>query len=382
MDAVKTLLENFWIDKSKDKDTYIKTKREINQARKFIVEQLGWRLITTEKILKAEKIPSCAESFMGITEFTDKMDYCILSALLIFLEDKEDGEPFLLSELVDMITIQLKEFIQTDWTVFSHRKSLVRALRFAESKGMIKEVDSSNERASSVIDKEVLYVNTGLSRYFATNLNRDISSYETYRDFEDERVENAQTDRGHFRVNRVYRQLVSSPAVYWNENDNPDAIYIKNQRNAINKTLENNIGGELRIHKNSAFFVMYEDDCTAEYFPDNKAISEIILLICSEIRRQTEENILLRSSNDCIYISSEYFKGIIKKCRDKYVSAWSKEYREMIPEKLFVTIIDNMKIWKMLDTVDEENIVIFSSTGIFDANYPKDFKTTEGENDG
>lgn len=379
MEAVKKLLENFWIDKSKDKDTYIKTKREINQARKFIVEQLGWRLISNDKILKVEKIPACAESFMGITEFTDKTDYCIFSALLIFLEDREDGEPFLLSELVDVITIQLKEFIQLDSTVFSHRKSLVRALKFAESIGLIKIVDSSNEKMSGVIDREVLYVNTGLSRYFATNFNRDISSYKTYRDFEEEHIDDTQTDRGHFRINRVYRQLVSSPGVYWSEGDNPDSIYIKNQRNAIQKTLDSNIGGELRIHKNSAFFVMYEDNCTGECFPDSKTISEIVLLVCSEIRKQTEQNILVRNSNDCIYVAMEDFKTIIKNCRDKYVSAWSKEYREIIPEKLVLNIIENMKIWKMLDVIDSENIVIYPSAGIFDGKYPKDFKIAEGE---
>ncbi|MDD6490597.1 MAG: TIGR02678 family protein [Clostridia bacterium] len=379
MDSVKKLLENFWIDKSKDKDTYIKTKREINQARKFIVEQLGWRLIINDKILKVEKIPACAESFMGITEFTDKLDYCILSALLIFLEDREDGEPFLLSELVDMITIQLKEFIQLDSTIFSHRKSLVRALKFAENTGLMKIVDSSNEKTSDIIDREVLYVNTGLSRYFATNFNRDISSYKTYKDFEKEHIDDTQTDRGHFRINRVYRQLVASPGVYWTENDNPDSIYIKNQRNAIQKTLDSNIGGELRIHKNSAFFVMYENDCTGECFPDSKAISEIVLLVCSEIRKQTEQNILVRNSNDCIYISMENFKSVIKNCRDKYVSAWSKEYREMTYEKLILNIIGNMKIWKMLDVIDSENIVIYSSAGIFDGKYPKDFKIAEGE---
>lgn len=382
MEAVKTILENFWIDKSKDKDKYIKTKHEINQARKFILEQLGWRLIINDKILKVEKIPACAESFMGITEFTDKMDYCIFSALLIFLEDREDGEPFLLSELVDVIVIQLKEFIQLDTTVFSHRKSLVRALKFAENTGLIKVVDSSNEKTTDIIDKEVLYVNTGLSRYFATNFNRDISSYKTYRDFEEEHIEDTQTDRGHFRINRVYRQLVSSPAVYWTENDNPDSIYIKNQRNAIQKTLDGNIGGELRVHKNSAFFVMYEDNCTGEIFPDNKAISEIILLVCSEIRKQIEQNILVRNSNDCIYIGMEDFKNIVQTCRDKYLLAWSKEYREMTFEKLVLSIIENMKMWKMLDVNDDKSIVIFSSAGIFDGKYPNDFKIAEGENDG
>lgn len=377
MDAVKTLLENFWIDKSKDKDTYIKTKREINQMRKFIVEQLGWRLISNEKILKVEKIPACAESFMGITDFTDKMDYCILCTVLIFLEDKEDGEPFLLSELVDIIEIQLKDYIKADWTMFTHRKSLVRVLQFAERMGFVNVVDISTEESSENINREVLYVNTGLSRYFATNFNRDISSYKTYKDFEEEHIDDAQTDRGHFRVNRVYRQLVTSPAVYWNENNDPDSIYIKNQRNSIQKALDENIGGQLHIHKNSAFFTMWEDDCTGECFPDSKAISEIILLICLEIRKQTENNNLIKNSNDYIYIDINEFELIIKNCREKYISAWSKEYREMTVEKLIINVIENMQMWKMIDVIDNKNIVIFPSVGKFSGKYPNDFKVEE-----
>ena len=38
---------------------------------------LGWKLIFNNRLVKLEKIPAKAESFMGISEFKDTMDNCI-----------------------------------------------------------------------------------------------------------------------------------------------------------------------------------------------------------------------------------------------------------------------------------------------------------------
>ena len=55
---------------------------------------------------------------MGIAAFSDVMDYCFLCAVLMFLEDKEEEERFLLSELIAFVEVQLKEAISIDWTQF------------------------------------------------------------------------------------------------------------------------------------------------------------------------------------------------------------------------------------------------------------------------
>lgn len=108
MNEVRTLFENFWICKDSDKETYYKVKRDIPNFQKFIREQLGWKLLHTENLLKLEKRPAHAQSFMGIAEFTDIRDYCILCVVLMYLEDKEEQEQFLLSELIDYVETQLK----------------------------------------------------------------------------------------------------------------------------------------------------------------------------------------------------------------------------------------------------------------------------------
>ena len=138
MNEVRTLIEQFWICKDNDKETYYKVKRDIPNFQRFVREQLGWKLIHTENLLKLEKRPAHAEPFMGIQEFSDIRDYCILCVVLMYLEDKEEQEQFLLSELIDYVETQLKSYMQIDWTSFTQRKSLVRVLLYMEKLQMLR----------------------------------------------------------------------------------------------------------------------------------------------------------------------------------------------------------------------------------------------------
>lgn len=267
MNEARTLLENFWICKDCDKETYYKVKRDIPNFQKFIREQLGWKLIHTENLLKLEKKPAHAQSFMGIEDFTDIRDYCILCVVLMYLEDKEEQEQFLLSELIDYVETQLKTYMEIDWTSFTQRKSLVRVMQYMERLQMLCVYEGSSEAFGREEGQEVLYENTGYSKYFATSFTTDISSYESWKDFEKIDFEELNEDRGTLRINRVYRQLAVCPAYYWEENDDADALYLKNQRQWVSKYLNDNLGGNLDIYKNAAFLTLEADDCYGMVHP-------------------------------------------------------------------------------------------------------------------
>ena len=99
MNALEKLMDSYWIIKDFDKEDYFEIRKNINSYKIFIVEKLGWRLIAVEGLIKIEKIPSHAESFMGIGDFNDIHDYIILCALLMYLEDKDEHSQFLLLSL-------------------------------------------------------------------------------------------------------------------------------------------------------------------------------------------------------------------------------------------------------------------------------------------
>lgn len=184
MDEIRTLLEEFWVSRDGDREKYYRVKREVPKFQKFVREQLGWKLIHTENLIKLEKIPAHAESFMGIQEFTEIQDYGILCAVLMFLEDREEQERFLLSELIDYVETALKGSLQIDWTSFTQRKSLVRVLQYLEKLQILRVHEGNSEAFGQETGREVLYENTGYSRYFAVSFGRDISGFESWKDFE------------------------------------------------------------------------------------------------------------------------------------------------------------------------------------------------------
>ena len=376
MEAVRALIENCWIDKKKNKELYVKVRRELTKCQKFFREQLGWTVINNEQILKVEKIPARAEGYMGITDFTENRDYCLFCAVLIFLEDKEEQEQFLLSELVDMLELQLKGVMDVDWTSFTQRKSLVRVLQFCENLRLLEAYEGTNENVGNGIGQEILYENTGLSRYIAVNFAYSIAGFRSWEDFEKQQNQEGEADRGHYRINRVYRQIVAAPALYWNQSDNPDSIYLKNQRQWIQKNFSEYLGGQLHIHKNAAFLVIDEGESFGEMHPREAMLPELVLLLCGLIREKADEGVWKERYDGCIVVSTKEFQKEIYHCRDKYRLAWSKEYREMEDAKLLKAVISYMKSWMMIDEWDE-GFVIYPATGKSIGGYPAEFETKE-----
>ncbi len=376
MNEVRTLFEQFWICKDNNKEDYYKVKRDISAFQRFIREQMGWKLIHTENLLKLEKIPAHAESFMGIQEFSEILDYCILCVVLMYLEDKEEGEQFLLSELIDYVETKLKGEILIDWTSFSQRKSLVRALQYMEKMQMLRVYEGASEAFGLEPKQEVLYENTGYSKYFATSFPMDISDFETWKDFEKQRFEEIQEDRGAARINRVYRQLAVCPAMYWEGNEDVDSLYLKNQRQWVEKYLEENLGGRLDIHKNAAFFVLEEDDCYGKVHPRDAMLPEIVLLVCAHIQQMFRAGEVVKQENEMIIFTERQFSELVLLCRQKWSMGWSKEYREMDEGKLVDTVKNYMKEW-MLIRQSGDMVIILPAVGKQAGFYPEDFGEVE-----
>ena len=376
MNEVRTLFEKFWICRDTDKESYYKVKRDIPLFQRFVREQLGWKLIHTEKLLKLEKRPAHAEPFMGIEEFTDIRDYCILCVVLMYLEDMEEQQQFLLSELIHYVETRLHPYMAVDWTSFTQRKSLVRVLQYMERLQMLRVYEGQSEAFGSEAGQEVLYENTGFSKYFASSFSADISGYESWRDFETADFDEVEENKGAARIHRVYRQLAVCPVMYRDGNEDADGYYLKNQRQWISKYLGENIGGNLDIYKNMACLTLDADDCYGAVHPRDAMLPELVLLLCKMIREAAEEGKLQKRENECISLTQKEFDDFLFSCRTKWKNGWSKEFREMEKEKLLQTVTEYMKNWMMLKLV-ENQVLLFPAVGRTAGNYPEDFRQNE-----
>ena len=207
----------------------------------------------------------------------------------------------------------------------------------------------------------------------SSSFTTDISGYESWKDFEKTDFEEFEENRGSRRINRVYRQLAVCPALYWDSTEDADALYLKNQRQWVGRYLRENMGGNLEIYRNAAFFALEADDCYGTVHPREAQISESVLLICAEIQRRLEEGNIELQEDECIAMPESTFRDIIVGSRRKWKDAWSKEYGEMDEDRLVETILKYMEDWMMADR-RENQIVILPAVGRLAGQYPADYK--------
>lgn len=367
----RTLLDRFWIVRSRDSEHYYAVKRALPAYRRLINEFLGWNLVVNEAVIKLEKVPPRAMSWMGIEAFAEKEDYCLLCALLLYLADREDGEQFLLSSMTEAIEGYLSGVCPVDWSYRMHRMSMVRVLRHALQLGLIVAYEGSSEGFASSSDQEVLYENTGLSRHMSVHFGRDISGCHSVEDFE-ALAWTGENDARRRRVNRVYRQLVLAPALYWSEGDQEDYDYVKNQRQNLDRNLRDVLGGELQVHKNGAFLIQEDGDKWGRSYPGGAALSDVALLLCAYLRGLVQNGRLERREDDRIALTAHAFNQLLGQCRSDWGAGWGKQLRACSDEKLCEDLIRYLTGWMLMEVRDGA-LLLTPAAAKWVGHYPGDY---------
>lgn len=376
MRALEILLERRWILKSRDKDLYYELRDETSKMEKFIKEKLGYQLIVNPYLIKLEKFPAKAEGWMGIMDFNSVKEYIFLSVVLMFLEGKEAGEQFVLSELTEFIQTQYREE-EIDWTIYDYRRRLIKVLKFCRSCGIV-EVDDGSEEGFALSGGEVLYENVGVSRYFMKNFTRDISDYSSIKDFAKEEWTGQDEDRGIVRRQRVYRQLLMTMGMYRSSENEEDFAYLRNYRGMIEGDFTAFFNCELHIHKNAAFLVLDEDCRMGRVFPEDSNSSDVTLLLNKMLHEELKAGSIQAGINEEIRVSKEYFNGLIERCRRMYVNGLGKTWRDMTTGQFTGQIHAYLK---EIGIIREENGDIFISqiAGKLIGSFPANFKPQVAE---
>ena len=144
MKELEVLLNKRWVLKAQEKELYYKVRDSLGEIRHFASDKLGCQVIENSLLVKLEKIPAVPESFMGVEVFTSKEEYGFLCVLLMFLEDKDAEDQFILSQLTEYIAGNMPGET-VDWTVYTNRRRLIKVLRYAQSQGLLKVTDGSDD---------------------------------------------------------------------------------------------------------------------------------------------------------------------------------------------------------------------------------------------
>lgn len=373
MQELELLLDRRWILKSDEKELYYKVRDSIGEIRKFATEKMGCQLIENSLLVKLEKIPAIAEPFMGISEFTSREEYAFLCVLLMFLEDRDAEEQFILSQLTEYIASNMPGD-PVDWTVFSIRRKLVKVLRYAVSQKILRVTDGSEDVFMDRQSGEVLYENTGASRYFMRSFSRDIMDYGRPEDFQESDWFEMDEDRGIARRHRVYKRLLFSVGMYRETDAEEDFEYLKYYGRRLVEDLEQNFACRVHLHKGSAFFLMGEDCHMGKAFPGNNAVSDILLLCCAKIRERVEQGIWETQKDETISVEILEFEQMLKEVKTEFGSGFTKHYREMPDGEFLREILGELEQWTFVRQEEKEHrVVIYPSAGKAAGRYPGDY---------
>lgn len=380
MDTLKTLLDNYIIVKEDNKDLYYEIKDNIKNFKSFIQDKLGYDIIVHQDFIKLEKFPGKVEPWMGIKDFKDKLDYCLLILLIMFLEDKGKEDKFVLSQLIDYINSNF-EFEKIDWTIYSNRKALVRVLKFAEGLKLIKVFDGEDDSFAESETAEVLYENTGISKYVIRSFPIDISAAKSYKDFISFAWDTIDEQKGITRRHRVYRNIIMSPVMYNEGSEDQDFYYLKNFKSNIESDLEKFLGWKLHVHREAALVVLEENEWIEEIFPNISVISDIVLCLNKLLLEKIRDNILSLNDNFNIEIDEKYFLELLDELKIKKGEGWSKEFRECSQNYLYSEVFSFMKGFNMIDKINDK-IILRPLIAKITGDYPKDFNEGEKEIEG
>lgn len=356
MEELKALLENYFVVKNKDKSLFYSIKDNIKNIKKFTTEKLGYSMIIRNDFIKLEKLPGRAESWMGIEEFSDKNEYVLFVLVLMFLEDKDKDEQFLLSHIVEYISANSVNG-EIDWTVYKLRRQLVKVIKYCIKLHLLAVNEEEEKDFAQNIETEALYESTGLSKYVIRDFDIDIMKIRDYKDLEEHNKNLIDSERGFIRRNRVYRRLLLTPIVYNEGAEDEDYKYIKNYKSHIEEDFKKNLNWNLHVHKNGAMLVPEENEHIKNSFPSTAGISDVVLHVNKYIYEMVMDGVLKRLDNDTIEISESDFTKIVEKVKLYKSQGWYKECRECSLEKLCDEVIQYMIDFCMLEKKQKIHIM-------------------------
>ncbi len=371
--ALEILLGRRWILKERDKELYYQMKDEIGKYKKFLIEKLGYQIVVNPYLVKVEKVPAQAECWMGIQEFSAPIEYAFFCLILMFLESKDAQEQFVLSELTEYVQGQYQEE-QIDWTVYRYRRHLIKVMKYCVAVGILNMDDGNEEGFAKDENSEVLYENTGVSRFFMRNFTQNIMDYTDYKDFLKEEWIDVNEDRGIVRRQRVYRSLIMTMGIYRSEDNEEDFVYLRNYRNMLQGEFEDlEIACDLQVFRNSAYLILGENCRMGRCIPEENTLSDIVLLCGQLVREKVESGEYVLQNDETVQLSGEKFRGLIEECKECFGKGFIKTYREMLTEEFYQEISEYLK---NLELVQEYRGDVFIRPALARVigRYPKDFE--------
>jgi len=357
---MRALLYNFWITKDSNKELYYQIKNKQNMIKDFVSKNLGSNLIIHDRFIKLEKIPTIIKANSGLSNFTSVLEYVILSIMLLFLEDKTRGDYFVLSNLIEYVkntAVALELNHVPDWNKVQDRRCLSNVITFLEDLQIIKIKDYSKISFIESRDAEVLYESLGVSNYLMRMFDDNINELKEPDDFIKNEFAIQNMDKGDIRRYKVFRNILYTPAVFSQDLSTSELDYIKKNRNYIKSEIDKNLDMEVEITHNMALLCDSEDSNEKDNFPNNKKLTEIVLMINDRLLQEINSGNIIINQYEVAIIKEDYFVGIImdiKKSKSSYIG---KTMMRENDRRFYDMVLEYMEKYNIVEKRNDEIMI-------------------------
>jgi len=373
MACAHALLNRPWILKEKDQELYFMIKDHYEELRDWFMDQTGFSLILTRSLAKLERTPVVSFPWMGFDEFRETRDYVFFTYALWYLEGKTEIDQFLLSDLVEEVREQMAiAGLEADWRHYHHRLAMARALKKLASLGVLIVVDGDEGDWAQNEEKNALYECSPYSRYVLRRFPQDLTAYERLEDLADPILYADTADGANLRRrHRVYRRFLLEPAVLDKQWDEELLPYVLTQRRAIMDHLQRMFGFEGRRYREGLLFFYPELTSEGQLFPTLSGVSDVILLLAGELRRQLHMDGSGRyaESDGSIRLERTELEGLLLRLKSQYDAYWSKEFRESTSSQLAEVCFRHMEQWGLGEWEDANFFLISPVLARWNAEY-------------
>lgn len=364
MNLIEELMNQRWIIKKENPKLYYQIKDNAKEIQNKVQDKFGYSLIINPHVIKLEKIPGKPEVWMGIDTFKSIQEYQMFCYVLMYLEDKDDEEQFVLSSLNEYIQAQFPEG-EIDWTSYRIRKNLVTVIKYCIKAKIIIQDDGDEEGFIKDITNEVLYENTGISRYYMRNFSRDIMEFDNPSDFLQSEFFDVDEDRGIVRRQRVYRRLLLSCGVYRGRDKTSleDFNYIRNYRRNIENDFESMFQCDLHLHTSSAYLSLPDDSRMGKVFPHyNNCICDLLLISHDAIRKRVKNGQYSLEEHELVILNLDTYRNLLKKITKVNFENLPKKYRDEGLDKTAERIYHMALSYGFID-IKEDIVTVYPIAG-------------------
>lgn len=348
--CMNALLNRPWISKENDSQLYYWIKEQYSELRDWFRQYPGYSLMINSKVVKLEKTPVIAYSWMGFQEFREPLDYALFTYSLWFLEGKAERDQFLLTDLVKEVRdYMIEQSMEVNWKNYFHRLSMARALKKLKSLDVLQAVDGHEANWATTNDEknDVLYECTFNSRYVLRNFPKDLSEYTNMADMsETMNYGDEQDGLNNRRRHHMYRRFLIEPIVLdaqWQD----ELFYFHGQRKNILTQLKNMFGWEGSRYQEGIIFFEPELMADAELFPTLSSISDLAMLVCGIVRNDVIQSNLktIADENGVVRLTKSELERILIKLKEENGEYWINDYRKMKSPDLAEEVCNHLEEW-------------------------------------